>query len=127
MVTASSSLSSFICYCLSSDFHIHLAKLLTGGASSPGNGQAVPRKGELWTNAPSLTRKSSPVSVSSAEPKKCQSVWPVFQFKSSQRANELQDDALSLPDKNQALIMINKEREGSWQLALFSCHLFRFV
>lgn len=89
MVTASSSLSSFICYCLSSDFHIHLAKLLTGGASSPGNGQAVPRTGELWTNALSLTRKSSPVSVSSAEPKKCQSVWPVFQFKSSQRANEL--------------------------------------
>ncbi|KAK2534937.1 Socs2 [Columba guinea] len=34
------------------------------------------------------------------------------QVTSSQHANQLQDDALSLPDKTQALTMINKEREG---------------
>lgn len=88
----------------------YLEKLLTGGASNSGNGQVVPRKGKLWTNALSLSRKSSPVSVSSLEPKKCQPIWPVFQFTSSHYANQIQDDALSHPDKKQALVLANREK-----------------
>lgn len=66
----------------------------------------MPRKGELWTNALSLTRKSSPVSVSSLEPKNaslaCISVYvlPICQSGTGH--------ALGHPDKKQALILTNR-------------------
>lgn len=75
MVTASSSLSNFIYYCLSFDFH-------RPGKTASRRVQAIlgtdRQCQEKASCGPvlflSLTRKSSPMSISSVEPKKCQSV-----------------------------------------------------
>lgn len=104
----------------------YLEKLLTGGASDSGNGQAVPRKGK-WTNALSLTRRSSPMSVSSHEPKNCQPVWPLFISVYVLPICQSDTGRCIQPSWQKASTNPDKQRGGSWQLALFSCHLSRFV